>query len=266
MSRYGNAKDEAPKAPSGDASWPLSGCRADLGERWVHHLHRRGTPREQSRVWVEEDRCRWVKMKVGFRPFARSASSGGGSRGDWRSRPVCRCQWSQSSVKQALGLAHIFAQHQVLWSEEPVSSDNLEGLKMVRRPRTAPGWTVAAGEYGYTDRLLSSHARISRYRCAAGRSFPLRRALRGSCRWPPCAKAHHIDLSAHCAPALHLHAACAAPRFRHQEWFHDHVRIEALLFEGAPVPEKRCHPSGPLAPRRPRASGSKESDAEPYRL
>ena len=48
-------------------------------------------------------------------------------------------------------------------------------------------------------------------------------------------EAHHIDLSGHCAPALHLHAACAVPRLRHLEWFHDHVRIERMLFDGAPV-------------------------------
>ena len=49
-------------------------------------------------------------------------------------------------------------------------------------------------------------------------------------------EAHHVDLSGHCAPALHLHAACAAPRLRHLEWFHDHVRIEHMLFDGAPEP------------------------------
>ena len=47
-------------------------------------------------------------------------------------------------------------------------------------------------------------------------------------------EAHHIDLSGHCAPSLHLQVACAAPRFRHLEWFHDHVRIEHMLFDGAP--------------------------------
>ena len=51
--------------------------------------------------------------------------------------------------------------------------------------------------------------------------------------------AHHIDLSGHCAPALHVHAACAVPRLRHLEWFHDHVRIEHMLFDGAPVAEER---------------------------
>jgi L-alanine-DL-glutamate epimerase-like enolase superfamily enzyme len=49
-------------------------------------------------------------------------------------------------------------------------------------------------------------------------------------------EAFHVDLSAHCAPALHCHLGCAAPRFRHVEWFHDHVRIERMLFDGAPVP------------------------------
>jgi len=48
-------------------------------------------------------------------------------------------------------------------------------------------------------------------------------------------EAFHIDLSGHCAPALHLHVACAVPRLRHLEWFHDHVRIEHMLFEGAPA-------------------------------
>ena len=50
-------------------------------------------------------------------------------------------------------------------------------------------------------------------------------------------EAFHIDLSGHCAPALHLHVACAAPRLRHLEWFHDHVRIEHMLFDGAPIPK-----------------------------
>jgi hypothetical protein len=48
-------------------------------------------------------------------------------------------------------------------------------------------------------------------------------------------EAQHIDLSGHCAPALHRHVACAVPRLRHLEWFHDHVRIEQMLFEGAPA-------------------------------
>ncbi len=47
--------------------------------------------------------------------------------------------------------------------------------------------------------------------------------------------ANHIPLSAHCAPALHLAACCAALRLCHQEYFHDHVRIEQMLFDGTPI-------------------------------
>ena len=72
-------------------------------------------------------------------------------------------------------------------------------------------------------------------------------------------EAHHIDLSGHCAPALHLHAACAAPRLRHLEWFHDHVRIEHMLFDGAPLP--RDGGSRPIC--RGRVSGSTSKGATP---
>ena len=62
-------------------------------------------------------------------------------------------------------------------------------------------------------------------------------------------EAFHIDLSGHCAPSLHLHVACASPRLRHLEWFHDHVRIEHMLFDGAPVP-KGPNPTRSVAARK----------------
>jgi len=31
---------------------------------------------------------------------------------------------------------------------------------------------------------------------------------------------------------LHAHAALATPNLRHLEWFHDHVCIESMLFDG----------------------------------
>ena len=76
--------------------------------------------------------------------------------------------------------------------------------------------------------------------------------------------AFHVDLSGHCAPAIHLHAALAAPRLRHLEWFHDHVRIEAMLFDGAPVPA-----GGAIRPDMSRAGHGlifRTGDAEPYRI
>src|SRR5947208_14304536 len=53
------------------------------------------------------------------------------------------------TVPQALELAHTFAEQNVTWFEEPVSSDNLTGLSEVCA-RAPFGMTIAAGEYGYT--------------------------------------------------------------------------------------------------------------------
>jgi L-alanine-DL-glutamate epimerase-like enolase superfamily enzyme len=61
------------------------------------------------------------------------------------------------------------------------------------------------------------------------------------------ALAFQVPLSAHCAPSLHAHVCCAAPGVRHVEMFHDHVRIEQMLFDGAPVAR-----DGFLAPDRTR--------------
>jgi L-alanine-DL-glutamate epimerase-like enolase superfamily enzyme len=116
-----------------------------------------------------------------------------------------------------------------------VSSDDLDGLAALRAHAPA-GMDVAAGEYGYAldyfRRMLDARAvhvqQADLSRCGGVTGFLQVAAL--------CA-AHHIDLSGHCAPSLHLHAACAVPHLRHLEWFHDHVRIEQMLFDGAPVPD-----------------------------
>ena len=52
------------------------------------------------------------------------------------------------SRKQALAQAHRFAELDVSWFEEPVSSDDLEGLRLLR-DRGPAGMDIAAGEYGY---------------------------------------------------------------------------------------------------------------------
>jgi L-alanine-DL-glutamate epimerase-like enolase superfamily enzyme len=76
-------------------------------------------------------------------------------------------------------------------------------------------------------------------------------------------EAHHIDLSAHCAPAMHRHVGCAVPRVRHLEWFHDHVRIEQMLFDGAPVAEAGS--IGPDLGRPGHGIEFKREDAERFR-
>jgi L-alanine-DL-glutamate epimerase-like enolase superfamily enzyme len=75
-------------------------------------------------------------------------------------------------------------------------------------------------------------------------------------------EARMTPLSTHCAPSLHVHAACAAKRLRHMEYFHDHVRIEHLLFDGALSPR-----DGALYPDLARPGMGlefKEADARRY--
>jgi L-alanine-DL-glutamate epimerase-like enolase superfamily enzyme len=123
----------------------------------------------------------------------------------------------------------------VSWFEEPVSSDDVTGLAMVRAAGP-PGLEVAAGEYGYvlTDfaRWLAADAvdclQADVTRCGG---------ITGLLQIAGLAAASQIDLSAHCAPALSAHAFCAVERLRHLEYFHDHNRVEHLLFDGVLVPE-----------------------------
>lgn len=47
------------------------------------------------------------------------------------------------------------------------------------------------------------------------------------------AAAHSMQVSAHCAPTLHAHVGAATANLRHVEYFHDHQRVDKLLFDGA---------------------------------
>jgi L-alanine-DL-glutamate epimerase-like enolase superfamily enzyme len=145
------------------------------------------------------------------------------------------------SRKQALRQAEIFTNSGVTWFEEPVTSDDLEGLRLIR-DRAPATMDIAAGEYGYDswyfERMLKAGAvdvlQADATRCAGFTGFLEAASL--------CA-AHHLPLSAHCAPALHVHVGCAAARLRHLEYFHDHVRIENMLFDGVPQPKNgRLYP------------------------
>jgi len=136
------------------------------------------------------------------------------------------------SRKQALAQAERFAKFNVVWFEEPVSSDDLDGLRLIR-DRAPAGMDVAAGEYGYDifyfRRMLAAGAvdvlQADVTRCGGITAFLQVAAL---------CQANNVPLSAHTAPALHAHVVCAAPMFRNLEYFHDHVRIERMLFDGLP--------------------------------
>jgi L-alanine-DL-glutamate epimerase-like enolase superfamily enzyme len=148
--------------------------------------------------------------------------------------------------KEALQMAETFAQCGVTWFEEPVSSDDLDGLRLLR-DRAPAGMEIAAGEYGYDlfyfSRLVRAKAvdvlMADATRCGGITGMMTVGAL---CQSEP------LPLSTHTAPSLHTHVACALLPVCHVEYFHDHARLEHMLFEGAPVPKR-----GKLSPDLQRA-------------
>lgn len=163
--------------------------------------------------------------------------------------------------KQALALAELFAEQGVSWFEEPVTHQDLAGLRRVR-DRAPSCMEIAAGEYGFTlgyfDRMLEAGA-VDVLQADASRC-----GITGFLRAATLCEGRHLSLSAHCAPSLHLHPCCAAGAVRHLEYFHDHVRIERLLFDGFVEPV-----AGGMAPDRGRPGLGielRESEARRYRV
>ena len=136
------------------------------------------------------------------------------------------------SRKQALAQAEIFAGFGVRWFEEPVSSDDLEGLRLLR-DRAPALMEIAAGEYGYDlfyfRNMLAAGAvdvqQADITRCGG---------VTGLLQVAALCQAHNVPLSGHTAPALHTHVACAVTPFKNLEYFHDHARIERMFFDGLP--------------------------------
>jgi L-alanine-DL-glutamate epimerase-like enolase superfamily enzyme len=134
--------------------------------------------------------------------------------------------------KEALLQAEKFAQWDVRWFEEPVSSDDLGGLRLIR-DRAPSNMDIAAGEYGYDifyfRNMLDAGAvdvqQADITRCGGITAFLQVASL---------CQAHNVPLSGHTAPALHVPAACAAEPFKNLEYFHDHIRIERMFFDGLP--------------------------------
>jgi len=162
--------------------------------------------------------------------------------------------------KQALAQADAFAADRVTWFEEPVSSDDLEGLHLIRDHAPA-GMEIAAGEYGYDiqyfRRMIDAQA-IDVLQADATRCC----GITGFLRAGALADAGCLPMSAHTAPGVHRHVCCAVSRVRNLEYFHDHVRIEHLLFDGVLRPS-----AGTLRPDRTRAGlgiALKRADADRY--
>lgn len=132
--------------------------------------------------------------------------------------------------KQALAFAESFRDLDVAWFEEPVSSDDLNDLHFIRDHAPA-GMEIAAGEYGYTpwyfQRMLEAEA-VDVLQADATRCL----GISGFLEVGALCNTRQVPYSSHCAPSSHLHAMLALPAARHMEFFHSHVRIERMLFDG----------------------------------
>ncbi|MGH7344070.1 MAG: enolase C-terminal domain-like protein [Candidatus Rokuibacteriota bacterium] len=181
--------------------------------------------------WAERGIAR-VKMKIGRTPADdnnRVAAARDAIGSDVELMVDANGAYSRG---EALRHAEAFAEACVIWFEEPVSSDDLEGLRLVR-DRAPAGMEVAAGEYGYDlyyfRRMLDAGAvavlQADATRCAGITGFLQVGAL---------CDAYNMPLSSHTASALHVHPCCALGRVRHVEHFYDHERIEHILFDGVP--------------------------------
>jgi L-alanine-DL-glutamate epimerase-like enolase superfamily enzyme len=162
--------------------------------------------------------------------------------------------------KQAIRMARAMAEHDVTWFEEPVSSDDLAGLREVR-DQVDPD--VTAGEYGYDlayfGRMVDAGA-VDCLQADVTRCGGFTEWLRVAA----VAAARGLQVSGHCAPNLHAHAAVAVPNLRHLEYFHDHVRIESMVFDGALRPR-----DGALRPDASRPGLGlrlKDGDANEFRV
>lgn len=187
--------------------------------------------RQQLGSWAEAG-FEAVKMKVGREPAAdpERVQAARAAIGD-RVRLFVDANGAYAR-KQALELARRFRERaDVTWFEEPVSSDDLEGLRLLRGHGPA-GMDIAAGEYGYDTgyfrRMLEAGAvdvlQADATRCAGITGFLQADAL--------CAS-RSLPLSAHTAPSIHAHACCGAQRAVNVEYFFDHARIEKMAFDGA---------------------------------
>jgi L-alanine-DL-glutamate epimerase-like enolase superfamily enzyme len=215
--------------------------------------------RSQLRGWVERDGCRFVKMKIGSEPErdrqrVKEAKSAIGEH------ELFVDANGAFSVKQALDFARDCREADIRWFEEPVTADDRPGLRLVRE-RAPSSMEIAAGEYIYTSddaRLMLEADAVDVLQADATRCG----GITGFLQIAALCEAHHIDLSAHCAPAIHRHVGCAVLRLRHLEWFHDHVRIEHMLFDGAPRPR-----DGMIKPDRARPGhGLQFKDKDAARL
>ena len=208
---------------------------------------------EQLGTWVAGGIPR-VKMKVGREP-ADDPARIDAARDAIGDAELYVDANGAFAAKEAIRWARRYASDwAVTWFEEPVSSADFDGLRLVRGQTTVD---VAAGEYGYV--LADFRNLVGAVDCLQA-DVTRCGGITGLLRVNGLSAAYDLDLSGHCAPQLGAHAFCAVDRLRHLEYFHDHVRVEALLFDGVLEPV-----DGALVPDRSRPGHGlalKRADAE----
>jgi L-alanine-DL-glutamate epimerase-like enolase superfamily enzyme len=219
--------------------------------------------RGQLTRWAIEQRIPRVKIKIGE------------AWGTNRTRDLSRIRQARSVIgesaelyvdangaytrKQAIRVMADASDCDVRWYEEPVSSDDLTGLREIR---DAVSPDVTAGEYGYDlfyFRRMCESGAVDCLQADVSRCGGITEWLRVAA----VAASFDLQISGHCSPHLHVHAAAATPNLRHLEWFHDHVRIESMFFDGALDPT-----GGTITPRPAPGNGLtlRSADADRYRV
>ena len=187
---------------------------------------------QQLAGWVERGIGR-VKMKIGREPQADPERVRAARQAIGMEAQLFVDANGGYSRKQALALAGQMVEQGVSWFEEPVLHQDREGLRLVR-DRAPAGMEVSAGEYGFNagyflDLLQGGCVDVLQ-------ADATRCGITGFLQAAALCEAWNLPLSSHCAPALHLHICCSAAPVRHMEYFHDHVRIEGMLFDGVIEP------------------------------
>jgi L-alanine-DL-glutamate epimerase-like enolase superfamily enzyme len=187
---------------------------------------------EQLSGWVQEGIPR-VKMKLGREPEHDPQRLDAARAAIGRDTDLYADANGAFAPKLALAWAERYASEWgVTWFEEPVSSADFDGLRLLRE-RGPAGLEIVAGEYAF---VLADFRNL--IDCVDVLQADVTRCggITGLLQVAGLADAHGIPLSAHCAPAVSAHAFTAVPRLRPLEYFHDHVRAERILFDGVLEP------------------------------
>jgi L-alanine-DL-glutamate epimerase-like enolase superfamily enzyme len=217
--------------------------------------------REQFTGWVREG-IGAVKMKVGRDPESDERRVGVARDAIGEKTGLYVDANGAYTVSEALTQAQLFSGYNVDWLEEPVPAEARVQLYMIRQ-QLSGGMRIVAGEYGYRlvdfRDLLEARAvdvlQADATRCGG---------ITGFLKAGHTCEAFRIPLSSHCAPSLHLHPSLSVACFSIAEYFHDHIRIERLLFDGAGKLR-----DGQLIPDLSRPGLGlvfKDKDAQPYRV